>query len=169
MRFEEFTAARLPALLRFAFLLCGDRELARDLVQEALTKALVRWSRVDAADQPYAYVRTMLTNEFLAFHRRRRLRTVPLTSDLAPTEPAAADGLDDRDELWRQLAGLPRQQRAVLVLRYYEDLSDAEIAEVLRCREGTVRGYAARAFATLRVELAQRLEDEASHSGGSTR
>jgi RNA polymerase sigma-70 factor (sigma-E family) len=165
MRFEEFAAARLSALLRFAFLLCGDRELARDLVQEALTKALVHWSRVDAADHPYAYVRMMLTNEFLAL-KRRRLRTVPLTPDLGqlPPEPDAAAGLGDRDELWRQLAGLPKQQRAVLVLRYYEGLPDAEIAEVLRCREGTVRAYAARAFATLRVELTQ-----PSHSGGGAR
>jgi RNA polymerase sigma-70 factor (sigma-E family) len=164
MRFEEFAAARLPALLRFAFLLCGDRELARDLVQDALTRALVNWSRVEAADRPYAYVRTILTNEFLAFYRRRRLRTVPLTPDHAPPAPDAAAGIGDREELWYQLAGLPRQQRAVLVLRYYEGLSDAEIAEVLRCREGTVRAYAARAFATLRVELA-----EPSHSKEGTR
>jgi RNA polymerase sigma-70 factor (sigma-E family) len=160
MRFEEFAAARLPALLRFAFLLSGDRELARDLVQETLTRALVRWHRIEAADRPYAYVRTMLTNEFLAFRRRRRLPTVPLTDELVPARPS-----DEHDpELWQQLAGLPKQQRAVLVLRYYEGLSDAEIAEVLRCSPGTVRGYAARAFATLRVELTQ-----PSHSEGGTR
>jgi RNA polymerase sigma-70 factor (sigma-E family) len=160
MDFEEFVAARLPALLRFAFLLSGDRELARDLVQETLTRALVRWSRIEAADQPYAYVRTMLTNEFLALRRRKRLPTVPLTDELTQHRPA-----DEHDpELWQQLAGLPRQQRAVLVLRYYEGLSDAEISDVLRCRQGTVRAYAARAFATLRVELTQ-----PSHSEGGAR
>lgn len=160
MRFEEFAAIRLPSLLRFAFLLSGDRELARDLVQETLTRALVRWSRIEAADRPDAYVRAMLTNEFLAFRRRKRLHTVPLTDELARPHPA-----DEHDpELWQQLSGLPKQQRAVLVLRYYEGLSDAEIAEILRCRPGTVRAYAARAFATLRVELSQ-----PSHSEGGAR
>lgn len=152
MPFDEFAAARLPSLLRVAFLLCGDRELARDLVQETLTRALVRWSRIGNTDQPYAYVRTMLTNEFLAFRRRKRLVTVPLTD--AQDLPVPQTG--HNAELWQQLAALPRQQRVVLVLRYYEGLTDVEIADVLRCRPGTVRGYAARAFATLRIELAEK-------------
>jgi RNA polymerase sigma-70 factor (sigma-E family) len=168
MRFEEFAAARLPALLRVAFLLCGDRELARDLVQEVLTRALVRWQRVAAVEEPYAYVRTMLTNEYLSLRRRRRVRTVPLTYEMldGPGTPAQADpvsGLGNRDELWRQLASLPRQQRAVLVLRYYEGLSDTEIADVLDCRPSTVRSYASRAFATLRIELTR--PGELYHTG----
>lgn len=151
MRFEDFVAARLPALSRYATLLCGDREEAHDIVQEVLTRALVRWSRIERLDEPYGYVRTMVTNEFLS-RRRRPSRTVPLLDDhdseaRSVLEPA------DHHGLWHRLKTLPRQQRAVLVLRYYEGLGDDEIAEVLGCRPGTVRGYASRALATLRIEI----------------
>jgi RNA polymerase sigma-70 factor (sigma-E family) len=158
MSFEEFAAARLPALLRYAVLLTGDRELARDVVQEVLVRALVKWRRVGAANDPYAYVRTMVTNEFLSRRRRKVLETVPLTF-AALDGPAAPVPVDERSDLWYRLATLPKQQRAVLVLRYYEDLSDAEIADVLRCRSSTVRAYAARALATLRVELSTALPE----------
>jgi RNA polymerase sigma-70 factor (sigma-E family) len=154
MRFEDFAGARLPSLLRCALLLCGDRDEAQDLVQEALTRTLVKWDRIGRLEEPYAYVRRMVTNEFLSARRRRRIRTVPLAA--GQDWPAARDPdpvPDGGDELWRMLAGLPRQQRAVLVLRYYEGLSDDEIAETLRCRPGTVRGYASRALATLRIEI----------------
>ncbi|MEU4562674.1 SigE family RNA polymerase sigma factor [Actinoplanes sp. NPDC023936] len=154
MQFEEFAAARLPALLRYAILLSGDREQASDLVQDVLTKALLKWRRIGALEEPYAYVRTMLTNEYLSFLRRRRVPTVPLSWTTRDTAAAAEPAPDRPDEeVWRLLGGLPRQQRAVIVLRYYEGLSDPEIAEVLRCRPTTVRGYASRALATLRVEL----------------
>jgi RNA polymerase sigma-70 factor (sigma-E family) len=158
MEFDEFAAARLPALLRYAVLLCGDRELARDLVQDAMTKALVRWGRIGRLDEPYAYVRVMVTNEFLSLRRRRAVRTVALTTEVieayrTPERADPAHQLDERAGLWHQLAMLPRQQRAVLVLRYYEGLSDTEIADVLGCRTGTVRGYASRALAALRIEL----------------
>ena len=164
MTFDEFAAARLPALLRYAMVLCGDRELARDLVQEALIKALVRWHRVERADEPYAYVRAIVTNLYLSLLRRRRLRTVPLAEEIAPSTPDPMVAIGERSELWQRLTALPRQQRAVLVLRYYEGLSDSEIAEVLGCRPGTVRGYAARALAALRVELI-----EVVSSGGGAR
>jgi RNA polymerase sigma-70 factor (sigma-E family) len=158
MGFEEFAAARLPALLRYAVLLTGDRELARDLVQEVLTKALARWRRIGDLDEPYTYVRTMMTNEYLSMLRRRKLRTVPLTYEAldGPKAPTAADATerrDEREDLWGRLGTLPRRQRAVLVLRYYEGLSDNEIAETLGCRPATVRAHAARALAALRVTL----------------
>jgi RNA polymerase sigma-70 factor (sigma-E family) len=149
MRFEEFAAARLPALLRYATLLTGDREQARDIVQDVLTRALVKWDRIGAVDEPYAYVRRMVTNEHLSWRRRRRLRTVPLHEE--PTERAADP--PPGDEMWQLLATLPRQQRAVLVLRFYEGLSDPDIADVLGCRPGTVRSNASRALAALRIEL----------------
>jgi RNA polymerase sigma-70 factor (sigma-E family) len=147
MRFEEFAAARLPALLRYAVLLTGDREQARDVVQDVLTRALVKWERIGALDEPYPYVRRMVTNEHLSWRRRRRLRTVPLDVD-----PPAPGSEPPGDEMWQLLATLPRQQRAVLVLRFYEGLPDAEIADVLGCRQSTVRSNASRALATLRVE-----------------
>jgi RNA polymerase sigma-70 factor (sigma-E family) len=155
MRFEEFAAARLPALLRYAVLLSGDREQARDIVQEVLTRALVKWDRISATEEPYAYVRRMVTNEHLSWRRRRRLRTVPLPEELAarPADPP------DDDEMWQLLSTLPRQQRAVLVLRFYEGLSDPEIADVLGCRPSTVRSNATRALAALRIELGTKLNE----------
>jgi len=149
MRFEDFTAARLPALLRYAMLLSGHREDARDIVQEVLARALVKWDRVGSVDEPYAYVRRMVTNEFLSRRRRRKVTTVSL--DQAPE--LVGNPPEDRDDLRQLLAGLPRQQRAVLVLRYYEGLTDTEIGEALGCRVTTVRGYASRALASLRIEL----------------
>ncbi|WP_436774090.1 SigE family RNA polymerase sigma factor [Yinghuangia sp. YIM S09857] len=157
MGFDEFAAARLPALLRYAFVLCGDRELARDMTQEVLARALVKWPRIERTDRPDAYVRTMLTNEFLSLRRRKAVATVAMTYEHldGPGAPAvdAAHAISDRAELWQHLGRLPRRQRAVLVLRYYEDLSDIEIADVLGCRPSTVRSHATRALATLRVGL----------------
>ncbi len=169
MQFEEFAQARLAALLRYAAVLTGDRESARDIVQEVLTRALIRWRRIGGLDEPYAYVRTMVTNEFLSLRRRRGIRTVALTYEAldGPRAPAAPDRSGDvgrRDELWQRLAGLPKQQRAVIVLRYYEDLTDTEIADVLGCRPATVRAYATRALQTLRVDTD--LREVTSFQGG---
>jgi RNA polymerase sigma-70 factor (sigma-E family) len=157
MRFEEFTAARLPALLRYAMLLSGDREHARDLVQEVLARALVKWGRIGTIEEPYAYVRRMVTNEFLSWRRRRKLTTVPLDE----AHEAATPEPETPDDLRGLLARLPGRQRAVLVLRYYEDLTDDEIAAALGCRVGTVRGYASRGLAALRIELATNTNEEA--------
>ncbi len=157
MTFEEFAAARLPAVLRFAAVLAGDRGLAEDVVQEVLIRANGRWAAIAGLDQPEAYVRKMIVNEFLSW-RRRSWRLVPSGAghDLAgPAAPDPATGYAERDALVTELAKLPRRQRAVLVLRYYEGLSDPEIARLLGCKPGTVRGYAARALAALRVELAE--------------
>lgn len=158
MRFEDFAQARLPALLRYATLLCDEREAARDLVQDVLTRCLVKWRRIGALDEPYAYVRAMLTNEFVSQRRRRRVVTVPLTFDAldgpaAPVQRDYATEASVRDAMWQRLATLPPQQRATVVLRYYEGLTDAEIADVLGCRPGTVRSNASRALTALRIEL----------------
>lgn len=162
MRIEDFAAARLPALLRYAALLSGDREEARDIVQEVLTRALVKWGRISSVAEPYGYVRRMVTNEFLSRKRRRRLWMVPLWGDVAdgPQAPTAPEPHTVDDGLWHLLGRLPRQQRAVIVLRYYEGLTDHEIAEVLNCHTGTVRGYASRALAALRVELTNDITSE---------
>lgn len=154
MRFEEFAAARLPALMRCATLLCTDREEAQDLVQESLTRALVKWDRIVKVEEPYAYVRKILTNQFLSWRRRRKFQTVPLGPGHEPA-PSPDPDPEHGDRLWHLLGDLPRQQRAVLVLRYYEGLTDDEIAETLSCRPGTVRGYASRALATLRIEITE--------------
>ena len=155
MTFEEFAATRLPAVLKFAGVLTGDRGLAEDVVQEVLIRANGRWHAIARLDRPEAYVRKMIVNEYVSW-RRRSWRLVPsgTGSDIpgrAAPDPAASYA--ERDAMVAELAKLPLRQRAVLVLRYYEGLSDREIAEVLGCRPGTVRGYASRALAALRVEL----------------
>jgi RNA polymerase sigma-70 factor (sigma-E family) len=156
MTFEEFAAARLGVLLRFAAVLTGDRALAEDVVQEVLIRAHGRWAAIARLDRPEAYVRKMVVNEYLSW-RRRSWRLVPSGSGTDVDARLTADPAVDHAEraaILAELTRLPRRQRAVLVLRYYEALSDAEIAEVLGCAPGTVRGYASRALATLRVEAA---------------
>ena len=155
MRFEEFAATRLPAVLRFAGVLTADRALAEDVVQEVLIRASKRWDRLQALDHPEAYVRKMIVNEYLSW-RRRNWRLLPTGTAIEADDrviPDYAREHAERDALLAELGKLPRRQRAVLVLRYYQGLSDSEIGDVLGCKPGTVRGYASRALATLRVEM----------------
>lgn len=155
--FEEFVATRASALTRFAYVLCGRHHLAEDLVQEVLARMHGRWARIERdVDRPEAYVRQAIVREFLSWRRRRSSFETAL-SDI----PEAMTGSRDdsthnhavREELWKALATLPRSYRVVLVLRFYEDLPDARIAEVLGCSEVTVRGYAHRGLARLRATL----------------
>jgi RNA polymerase sigma-70 factor (sigma-E family) len=158
--FEEFAARELPGLLRYAVMLTGEPELAQDLVQDVLVKAHSQWRRVAAADHPRLYVKTMVTRAHLSWRRRWAVRHIVLASaNQLDGEPVRDHALSivDRDDVWRRLAGLPARQRAVLVLRYYERLTDQEIAIMLGCSAGTVRGYASRALARLRLELADEL------------
>ncbi|WP_375503329.1 SigE family RNA polymerase sigma factor [uncultured Jatrophihabitans sp.] len=153
---DEFAAQHGVALTRFAYLLCGNRATADDLVQETYLKLHQRFGdRLDVA-APLAYARRTLVNLHISQRRRRAAGEVTL-ADL-PDAPAT-DAVDHgaQDEMWRMLAGLNERQRAVLVLRHYLDLSDREIASVLGCREGTVRSLASRAVAELRrhPDLAQ--------------
>ena len=158
MTFEEFVTARLPAVLRFAGVLTADRALAEDVVQEVLIRASKRWDQLDSLDYPERYVRKMVVNEYLSW-RRRNWRLLPTGAagdfdDRVTLDHATQHA--ERDALLAELGKLPRRQRTVLVLRYYQGLSDTEIADVLGCTPGTVRGYASRALAALRVELSPR-------------
>lgn len=151
-----FVAARGAALRRFAYLVSGDLQRAEDLVQSALGRVVRQWPRVGAMEHPEAYVRQVLVREHLAWRRRRASTEV-----VAADPPERSGGADDftttaaeRDAAWRLLATLPPRQRAVLVLRFYEDLDDAAVARVLGITEGTVRSNAARGLATLRRALA---------------
>ena len=155
MRFEEFAATRLPAVLRFAGVLTADRALAEDVVQEVLIRASKRWDRLQALDHPEAYVRKMIVNEYLSW-RRRNWRLLPTGTAIDTDDrvlPDHAREHAERDAILAELGKLPRRQRTVLVLRYYQGLSDREIGDVLGCKPGTVRGYASRALSTLRVEM----------------
>lgn len=153
MTFEEFSRMQLPPLLRFAKVLCGDRGLAEDVVQEVLARVYDRWDRIAILDRPDTYVRRMIVNEFLSW-RRKWARVVPFAN--VPEAKVAADiseHVTERDALVAELGKLPRRQRAVIVLRFYGELTDAEIAAELGCSTGTVRSHASRGLATLRVEI----------------
>lgn len=153
LTFEELVAARGQALTRLAFLLTQDPHDAHDVVQTTLVQAFARWSRVAAAERPEAYVRRMLVNAYLDSRKGRTERpTEPddAALDRAVVDEDVAERLAERGRMWRALAQLPRQQRAVLVLRYYESLTDDEIARVLDVAPGTVRTHAARGLAALR-------------------
>ena len=143
--FEQFVLGRGPALVRFAYALCGDRHLAEDLVQEVLARCARRWDRLQDAPEPY--VRTAIVRELVSWRRRRSHAEQP---GEIPDVAAAEVDVSARDELWRAMGGLPVKQRAVLVLRHYEALPDTEIAALLGISRSTVRSLAARAATTLR-------------------
>ena len=158
MTFEEFAATRMPGVLRFAAVLSGDQATAEDLAQEVLIRAYARWDRIGCLDRPELYVRKMMLNEFLSW-RRRSSRQIPaggMASEPASIAPDHAAEYNEREALLAELGKLPRRQRAVLVLRYYEDRGDSEIADLLGCSPGTVRSHASRALAALRVEMSPR-------------
>jgi RNA polymerase sigma-70 factor (sigma-E family) len=154
--YAALVAARAPALLRLAVMLTGDRTEAEDLLQATLLRTQRHAERIAAMAAPAAYLRRAMLNEHLSGLRRlaRRVRTTSLEGhDVAAADRTAE--ADQRDATWRVLATLPRRQRAVLVLRYYEDLPDREIAETLGCSEPTVRSNASRALVTLRARLSE--------------
>lgn len=156
--FEHYVANRAAWLVRLSFLLCGDTHLAEDLAQSTLMQLHRRWQRISHLEHPDAYVRRTLLHEYLRWRRRQRLSETPTGTaqrlgERSLDTPDIAEGIAARDATWRLLATLPRRQRAVLVLRYYEDLSDNQIAEALDCAPSTVRSQAARALTTLRGRL----------------
>jgi RNA polymerase sigma-70 factor (sigma-E family) len=149
--FREFVIGRWPGLVRFAYGLTGDPGHAEDLAQITLAKAYASWGRVRRADDPDAYVRRILIN---ADHGRYRKRRVQETTGQRLPEPATADGtdaLDQRSALIAALMELPPKQRAVVVLRYWDGLTETQAAAILGCSVGTVKSQAARALAKLRT------------------
>ncbi|MDI1462144.1 SigE family RNA polymerase sigma factor [Catellatospora sp. KI3] len=148
--FDEYVRSRHADLLRFAHVLCGDPHLAADLVQDALERTGLAWRRIERHDNPEGYVRRTILNCYL--NGRRRLRREVLPGELP--EPPGREQEPHDGELWRLLTTLPRQQRAVIVLRYYEDMSEAQIAQTLGCSQGTVKSTTSRAMAKLREALA---------------
>jgi RNA polymerase sigma-70 factor (sigma-E family) len=149
--FDAYVSERGGSLLRFAYVLCGDYYLAEDLVQEALVKVHRRWSKVERTDQPGTYVRKAILRQYLSWRRRRSSGELPEDiPDDSNQKPDHAQSLADREALWAALSGLPPKQRAVLVLRFYEDLNDDEIATYVGCSAQTVRSHASRGVARLR-------------------
>ena len=161
--FARFVREHTGALLRSAYLLTGSSSSAEDLVQETFLRLYPKWHRVMSADVPIAYVRRSLVNGFL--NQRRK----PSSHEITLAElPERADGRDiglditNRDLVWRMLAGLSGRQRAALVLRFFHDLDDHEIADLLQCRVGTVRSLVSRGLVALRDQVA----DAEAHAGG---
>jgi RNA polymerase sigma-70 factor (sigma-E family) len=152
--FDSFVIARGRVLLRFAYVLCGNRHLAEDIVQEVLARVHRKWGRIERMEAPEAYVRKAVVREYLSW-RRRKASAEQVMAELPdlpdPRDPVAQ--LADRGQMWALLAELPRAQRAVLVLRFYGDLDDEAISGMLGCSKSTVRANATRALAKLRTVL----------------
>jgi RNA polymerase sigma-70 factor (sigma-E family) len=153
--FRQFVAARSASLQRTAYLLVGDWAHAEDVVQTALTKTYLAWKRLGQIEAVDAYARRVLVTTATSWWRRRWHGERP--TDVMP-ERAGPDRFDqelERQAMWRQVQSLPARQRAVLVLRFYEDLTEAETARVLGVAVGTVKSQTARALASLRSRLVQ--------------
>lgn len=144
-------ASRWPGLVRLAFGLTGDRWLAEDLAQTALASAYASWWRVRRADDPDAYVRRILINASKSRWRRSRVGEPSAVVAPEAAVPDPTTSVDERSALLVALHELPPRQRAVVVLRYWEDLTDAQAAALLGCSASTVRSQAARALAKLRA------------------
>ena len=152
--FDEFVAARSSRLLRTAYLLTRDHALAEDLLQTALAKAWFAWSRIEGDPEPY--VRKVLVNTFASWWRRRWNGEHAYAEPPEPPAPAAGahEAADQRHDLWAAMGRLPRRQRAVIVLRFVEDLSEAETARLLGISPGTVKSQTSKALANLRIDPA---------------
>lgn len=149
--FDEFVVTHQAGLVRYATLLAGSPAQGEDLVQEVLVRLYPRWAQL--AD-PLPYVRRSVTNEFLSWRRRWSTRHIQSVPDGVLQHVEATTSWRGPDpELWAELQRLPRQQRAAVVLRYYEDLDDDEIGRVLGCKAASVRGHISRGLATLRASI----------------
>jgi RNA polymerase sigma-70 factor (sigma-E family) len=151
VEFEEYASARGQDLVRLGFTVSGDYQRAEDLAQIALMQAFRSWRRVRRADDPHNYVRRILVNSYLSMTRRRSFSEAPAAElDIDRTVPDPATDIVNSDDLWRALATLSARERVVLVLRYYQDMDDRTIADVLGIKPSTVRATASRALASLR-------------------
>jgi RNA polymerase sigma-70 factor (sigma-E family) len=156
--FAEFVAARSAALFRTAYVMVGDHGLAQDLVQEALTKTYVAWPRLREVTSAEAYTRKAITTTYISWWRRRSWSAerprddVPDRGDPTGRRGHGADVVD-RTWLWGELQALPPRQRAAIVLRYYEDLTEAQTAEAMGCAVGTVKSQVAQGLKRLRARI----------------
>ena len=166
MEFEGYVASHGQQLLRLAFVLTGDRHRAEDLTQSVLTEAYTHWRRVSGARDPHAYMRKMLVNRNIDWHRRRSSSEQPLSPDRIDDSLTGRVDMDhasthaDREHLRAMVNALPPRARTVLVLRYYCDLDDASIAETMGIRPGSVRSLVSRGLDQLRSIIADEVHTE---------
>jgi RNA polymerase sigma-70 factor (sigma-E family) len=151
--YDDLYAALWPRLVRTAYAVSGDLGVAEDAVQTAFAKAYRSWRRISRMAAPDAYLRRMVVNEVLNTRRRARMRHEITSAELPERADRHGDDAFARDEMWQAISSLPPRQRAVLVLRYYEDLSEQQIADALSCRPGTVKSQASAALTTLRSRM----------------
>jgi RNA polymerase sigma-70 factor (sigma-E family) len=162
--FDDFARARMPELLRFGHALTGNPHAAADLVQDALERTMLAWPRVEKQGDPEGYVRRIMVNRNISIWRRRRRET--LVFDIPErAQPGAASSAGYQPPvrdfaLWERIRALPPRQRTVIVLRYYEDMSEAQIAAVMGSSVGTVKSQASRALAALRKDSASFAETD---------
>jgi len=156
--FSAFVAARSSALMRTAHLLAGDRQHGEDLLQQALTKVYLSWRKIRDPQAAEAYARRTLVTTAVSWHRRRWHGERPAGALPEQLIVDGTPGIDERLRVWNAICALPARQRAVVVLRYYEDLSESEIAAQLGVSTGTIKSQASRALATLRDSLAEASE-----------
>jgi RNA polymerase sigma-70 factor (sigma-E family) len=163
--FSAFVREHTPALLRTAYLLTGNGLAAEELVQDTLVRLYPKWHRVETADVPLAYVRRSLANGYINQTRRASRREFAFEDvpERVDTQDAVSQ-LADRDEIWAGLRDLPDRQRTALVLRFFEDLTDAESADALGCRVGTVRSLVSRGLATLREQMTEQRPPQAGRT-----
>lgn len=155
--FEEFVAARSASLLRTAYLVVGDYQLAQDLVQESLVKTYMAWRRLRDVGNAEAYTRRVIVTTSISWRRRRSFHERPV--EVSPEIPMAdeADRVAVAADLWTQVQALPPRQRAAVVLRYCEDLSEVRTAELMGCSVGSVKRHASNGLGTLRDRMGAHL------------
>jgi RNA polymerase sigma-70 factor (sigma-E family) len=155
--FSDFVAARSGSLFRTAYLVVGDYHLAQDLVQESLIKLYAVWPRIRGVAEAEAYARKTMVTTSISWRRRRSFHERP-AEPLPETEVAGGeDAFDAQEELWRELLRVPPRQRAAVVLRYCEDLSEAQSAALMGCSVGAVKKQASLGLAKLRAQMGERL------------
>ena len=154
-RFTAFVTANSATLFRTAYLMTGDYQRAADLLQNTLVKVYQRWSRVEVMDRPVAYARKVLVNQSLSWWRRRSSHESPVLVWDERSWDGRVDDVAEHERVWAAVLTLPPRQRAVMVLKYYEDLSEAEIAATLDMAPGTVKSHAHAAGRRLAVLLAE--------------
>jgi RNA polymerase sigma-70 factor (sigma-E family) len=154
VEFEQFVTEQGPGLRRLAFMITGEWYAAEDLAQSALARAFEHWDRVAAVDRPVDYVRRILVRQHLSWRRKLSAGELLLAAPgLDQPVESGEDRVDAREAAWGLLAGLPNRQRVVLVLRYYEDLTDDQIARIVGSSPAAVRSNASRALAKLRAQI----------------
>ena len=154
--FTAYVRARQTGLARFAYLLTGDPHAADDLVQSSLAKAYGSWDRIRGVASPDAYIRKIMVNEHTTWWRRAWRHRERTDSELIRIiDPPATSPAGHDSELWAHVRTLPPQQRAAVVCRYYEDLSEAQTAEILGCSVGAVKSHTSRAIASLRTKMTE--------------